>query len=148
MRLRQRRQSISHRRRQGLRRCRGAGAQAHHAAGERKQVLDAVVHLSEEQPLLVFRSPALRDFAGDLGCADDLACRVSERRDRQGNVDQSPVLALADGVIVLDALAATNALQDRRLFVVPVLRDEQGDRLAERFFRSVAEQALGAHSSS
>ena len=109
VRPRQRRQSISHRRRQGLRRCRGAGAQAHHAAGEGKQVLDAVVHLSEEQPLLVFRAPAFRDFAGDLGCADDLAFRVSERRDRQGNVDQSPVLALPNGVVMLDALAAANA---------------------------------------
>jgi hypothetical protein len=94
MRLRQRRQSAADRRRQFLFRRRGTGAEPHHAAGEGKQILDAMVHLSEEQSLPLLGTPAASDVAGDLGCANDLAFRVPERRDREGNVNMGPILAL------------------------------------------------------
>jgi len=45
---------------------------------------------------------------------------------------------------MVDAFAPANPTENERFFVMPVRRDEKGDRLPYSFFRRVAEQKLGA----
>src|SRR6202035_378104 len=53
-------------------------------------------------------------------------------------------LALPDGFIMVDPLAAAKTREDTRLLVAPVGRDQHGDRLPHRFFSVIAEQPLSA----
>jgi hypothetical protein len=46
-----------------------------------------------------------------------MAFRCPDRRNCERNFDQASVLSLANGFITVDALAAFNALKDRRFFV-------------------------------
>src|SRR5262249_23487105 len=43
----------------------------------RQGVLDAMVELLDQQTLQLLRLPAFRDVAGNLRCADYVACRVA-----------------------------------------------------------------------
>ena len=61
----------------------------------------------------------------------------------QRNVQQRAVFAAADCFVVVDALAAPDALQDARLFIEPTGRYEHGDRLADRFRRCVTKEPHG-----
>jgi hypothetical protein len=47
------------------------------------------------------------------------------------NVDQPAVFLAADGLVVLDAIAGTEARKDRRFFVDVVGRNQYGYRLAD-----------------
>jgi hypothetical protein len=76
-----------------------------------------VLEFPEEQGLLLLRPSALGDVAGDLRGADDPPLAVPERRYRERDLDQRAVLAAADGLVVLDALAAPDALEDPGLLV-------------------------------
>ncbi len=119
-------------------------AQRHDAARQREKVLDAVIHLSEEKVLLLFRAPAFGDVTRDLGCADHLACAISDRRHRQGYLDKAPVLAPADGLVVVDLFAPSKPGEDVGLLIGSIQRDEHGDRAADGFFGGIAEKPLGA----
>ena len=66
---------------------------------------------------------AVGDVAGDLRSADDPAVAIPDGRDRQGYVDQAAVLVLTYGLVVLDALAGADALQDSRLFIAMIDRE-------------------------
>ena len=122
----------------------GAGAQRHDSTRHREQIFDAVTHLSQQQRLLLARAPALGDVSRDLRSPDDPAARVLHGRDGERNVDQASVLAPADRFVVVDALAAADALQDARLLIEPTGRHEHGDRLANRFQGGVPKEPLGA----
>ena len=74
---RQSSQPLADGRRQLSGRLRRAGAQIDQAARQRKQILDAVIHLPKKQLLVLLRLPPLGDVAGDLGCTDDFASGVS-----------------------------------------------------------------------
>jgi hypothetical protein len=60
-------------------------------------------------------------------------------------VDQPPVLAFANGVELLDALAPSNRAQNVVLLGGPVGRDQLQNRAANDFVRRIAEDAFGAH---
>ena len=77
---------------------------------------------------VVLRPLAFRDVARDLGNADDLALLITERRDGQRNIQQAAVLAQADRLEMVDALAALQAREDLPLFVLPVGRNHEHDR--------------------
>jgi hypothetical protein len=79
----------------------------------RQHVLGSVLGFASEIDDLSLVPFALRYVASDLRCADDLASSVSDRRNGQRNVDQTPVLALPNGFKRFDALAASNSLNDR-----------------------------------
>src|SRR5271155_1885710 len=82
--------------------------------------------------------------ASDFRCADDSSLSISDRRNGQGNINQLPILALPNGFIVFDALAAPDSLQDRLLLVLAIGWDQNRNRLADDFLRKVAENALRA----
>ncbi len=85
---------------------------------------------------------ALGDVAGDFGGADDLAGLVADRRDRQGDVDEAAVLATPHRFIVVDLLAAPDALQDRGHFVLTPGRGQDRDVPAEHFVRGITKEFL------
>ena len=63
-------------------------------------------------------------------------------RDGQRYFHAPAVLALANGLIVLDALAALDARKICWLLVLALRRNEDGNRLADRLFGLVAEKLL------
>ncbi len=95
------------------------------------------------RPLGVLGPLPLGDVAGDLRRPDDAALVVADRGDRQRDVEPAAVLGHADRLEVLDPLAAAEPLQDRALLVVPLRRDDQGDRPADGLLGRVAEEPLG-----
>src|SRR5215831_18609399 len=87
---------------------------------------------------------ALSDIARNFGRAHNPALRIREGGNGQGNIQQRAVLAASDGFIMVDFLAAADALHDAPLFVDPFGRGEQRDRLADSFPRSISKKPLGA----
>src|SRR4029079_19198042 len=51
----------------------------------------------------ILQLSTLGDVAGDLRGADDRALAVTDRRDRQRDIERSPILRDAHGLVVLDA---------------------------------------------
>ena len=85
---------------------------------------------------------ACANVAADLGGADDAAVFVPDRRYCQRNIDQAAILAAAYGLVMFDALAAPDTLEDSRLFVSQFGRNEDRDRLTDHLFGGKAEQPL------
>ena len=79
----------------------------------------------------IFDAPMMRPVA------------VADGGDRQRDVEPPAVLGHPDGLEVLDPLPAAEPLQDRGLLVLPLRRDDQGDRPADGLLGRVAEQPLG-----
>ena len=110
----------------------------------RQHVLDAVLGFAREQGNLRFVAFALADVAGDLGGADDRALRILDGRDGQRNIDQAAIFALAHGLVVLDALARADALDDGVFFALQIGWDQGLDRFADHLFGQIAENPLRA----
>src|SRR5215469_10476763 len=104
----------------------------------RQRILDAMVQLVEQQLAMLLLPLALADVAGNLGCADDLPLRIGQGRNGQRDSEQRTVFATPHGFIVVDVLAAANPSKNAGLFIQPVARHEQGNRLANRLLRRVA----------
>src|SRR5690606_34637285 len=75
--------------------------------------------------------------------ADDPPRAVVDRRDHERDLDEAAVLATTHRLVMIDALAATDALEDGGLLVRPVIRNENYDRTAHGFLGRVAVDALG-----
>ena len=95
------------------------------------------------QPLHLLGPAALADVAGDAGDADHLAGSVADRRHGDLHVHARAVLALDDGLEVLDVLAGAEPREEVRHLVAAVGRDQHGARAAEDLLGRVAEEALG-----
>ena len=80
--------------------------------------------------------------ARGLGGPDDLPGVIADRRYRQRNRNERPVLAPPDRFKVIDALAAADACEDFVLLVQPILRDDDRDGLSHCFMRGVPEHPL------
>ena len=88
--------------------------------------------------------PARRDVADDLGRAGDPARGVSDRRDREGDLERTAVLGEPDRLVVLDVIALLQPGQDLVFFGLALVRDEQPDVPADHLLGRVAEDPLGA----
>src|SRR5690606_14563555 len=84
------------------------------------------------------------DVARNLRGADDAAVAVPQRRDGEGNIGKRAILALARGLEVFDLFPALDALEDGRLLVFALRRQEQVDRPADRLRGGVSIQAFRA----
>src|SRR5262249_47918684 len=109
-----------------------------------EEVLGAMLDLAGQQLLPSRRLFALGDVTRNLGCANHLAIRIQYRRDAERNVDKAAIFALADGLVVFDALPAPNAVEDLGLFILATIGDEQRDRFADHLLGGVAKQLLGS----
>ena len=103
-----------------------------------------MIHLPEQQLLLLVRPPSLGDVTGDLGRADDFAGRVSDRRNSYGYINEASVLPPPNRLVVFDPFAAADALEDHRLLIFPLARYEKHDGLANHLLGRIAEQPLRA----
>src|ERR1700751_5035280 len=77
-----------------------------------QDVLCSMLGLAREVADLRLAPFVLSYVASDFRCADDFASSVSDRRNGQRNVNQTPMLSLPNGFKVLDALAAPDSLND------------------------------------
>src|SRR6185437_1737375 len=109
-----------------------------------QNVFRSMLCLTREIDDLRLAAFAFRYVASDFRCPDDFALGVSDRRDGQRNVDQTPILALANGFIVFDALSATYSLYDRLLLFLKIWRSQNCNRLADDFVREVPENSFRA----
>src|SRR3546814_8960163 len=94
---------------------------------------------SDLQGLAFLRFDAFTDVARDLGRADDLSLLIANRRDRQRHIDQRPILAPAERLEMLRTTSFADPADDHVLFMQPVFRDEERNRLSDSFVRTVAE---------
>ena len=92
---------------------------------------------------LPFRGLERRDVARDLGGADDVPALVVDRRHRQGDIDDPPVLRLSQRLVVLDALAPPDAVEDGEEVVLLLGREDQLDGFSDRLVGRVPEDPLG-----
>jgi hypothetical protein len=81
----------------------------------------------------------LTDIACDLRGTDDDACRVSDRRHGYGDGETDAVLSAAYRFEMLDALIAADTVENRVLFVLMTLRNDEAYRLTNRFSCRVTE---------
>ena len=96
-----------------------------------------------EQGSIALGALAIRDFTGDLGSSDNTAGRIFDWRDSQGDVDDGTVLALANGIEMLNPFAATDAGEDLVLFRLTILGDNQRDMASDGFLGAIAEGTFG-----
>ena len=102
-----------------------------------------MVHLPEQKLLSLPRALELRDVAGDFGGTDDLAFFIFDRRNSEGNIKETSILALTYGLVMINPLTATDTFEDFGLFVVPIGRNNEGHRPADGFVGRVAKKTLG-----
>src|SRR3954471_6170652 len=112
------------------------------AVGHQDQILRGLENPAALFGLLPQRllgPPALGNVARDLGQADDLPGRRSDRRDAERDLDQLAILAPPHRLVLLDALAADDTLEDLAGFTEALGRHDQLDTPADGFFGGVAE---------
>src|SRR6516165_1068218 len=80
----------------------------------------------------------------DFRCTYDSAFYILDRRDGERNRNKAAVLAPTNGFIVFDALSAPNSLKNYAFFTLPVWRNQNRDRFADRFFGRIAKHSLCA----
>src|SRR5262245_50655031 len=79
---------------------------------DRKQVFGPMLNFACQQFLPNLGLFPVTDVADDLEGADDLPCSIPYGRYAKRDINQTPILALADGLIVVDALAASKLVQN------------------------------------
>src|ERR1700733_4055656 len=99
--------------------CRAA-AQSQNADRQCEQILDAMVHLPKQKLLSLPRALELGDVAGDFRGTDDLAFFILDRRNSEGNIKETSILALTYGLVMINPLTATDTFEDHRFFVVSI----------------------------
>src|SRR5260370_491485 len=108
-----------------------------------QDVFGSVLGLARENIDLRLAPLVLGNVTDNLRGADDLSLRIFDRRDGQRDVYQTPVLTLADGFVMFDALAPSNAFNNHRLFVLPFWRDQYPHGFADNLLGLVSEESLG-----
>ena len=85
----------------------------------------------------------LRDVPNDLGRADDLARLVVDRGNRDGHRQATAVPVHANGVVLMDALAAAHAHEPPARGFLEARRLEEADGPPDHFRGRIAEELLG-----
>ena len=91
-----------------------------------------------------FGTFALGHVPRQFRCPNHAAGGIFHRGNCQGNVEEAAILAHADRLEMVDPLASRELLNNRSFFVTTLRRNNQCDVLANRLFRSVAEQPFCA----
>src|SRR6195256_6838754 len=93
---------------------------------------------------LDLRELAVCVVASNIGCADDAALAVPDRRDRDGNVNFPSILCNPYRLEMIGRLTARNPSQDRGLLARTLRRDQHGHGLAHGLLRAITEQPFCA----
>ena len=102
-----------------------------------------MVHLPKQKLSSLARALQLCDVAGDFRGADDLAFFIFDRRNSEGNIKETSILALTYRLVMFNPLTATDTFKDYGFFVVPIGRNNEGHRPADGFIGRVAKKTLG-----
>ena len=84
------------------------------------------------------------NVAGDFRGANDFAAGFLDRRNRQGYFNPRPILALANGFIMVNPFTAANPVQNSGLFIHPIRRHQDGDRAPDDFLRLITKNSFRA----
>jgi hypothetical protein len=99
----------------------------------RQHILHAVIEFIEQQTLQLLPLFPLGDVAGNLGGSHDTPGSIPQGRDRQGQVDPSPIPGHPLGVKVFNAFAAPHLSDDRFFLVQQVRGDDPSYGLTDHF---------------
>ena len=83
---------------------------------------------------------AARDVARHHGDADDRACPIADRPDRDGNVDRTAIFTPPDRFVILDAFSGRDPGENSIFLVLPVFRDQAAYRLADHLLFAIAKE--------
>src|SRR3954454_20088710 len=98
-----------------------------------------MIEFLREQALQLFSLLALADVATHLRCANDRSRFIAQWRHRHRHVDAPPVLGDADGLVMMNALAASQTREYLLLLSVQIGRNDAGDVLPDHFVRLIPE---------
>src|SRR5690349_2192038 len=101
-----------------------------------------MVELGVQGALVLLCALPRADVAGNVGSADHRTCRIMQGRNRKRSVNQCSIFAAADGFVMVDALAAANALQVIQLLVPTIGWNDQCNRPSDNLFGCIAENAF------
>src|SRR5271154_422996 len=99
-----------------------------------------MVHLPKQKVLALPRPLEFCDVAGDFRGADDLAFCIFDRRNGEGDINEAPVLALSNRLVVLNPFTATDTVENHRFFVRPVSWKKYRHRPADGLLGRVAKE--------
>jgi hypothetical protein len=116
--------------------------ETHHRLHIRQQIFSSVFCLPIENRNLRFDPLPVSNVAGNLRSAEDSPFGAHDRRDGQRNIDQPSVLALANGLIMLNALAAPDKLQNYVILILTLRRCQDGHPLADGVLGQIAKEPL------
>ncbi len=85
---------------------------------------------------------ALADVTRDRRNAYETTRSVTDSRDRHRDVNEAPVLASPDALVMLDALSRAQAPEHIRQFVIAIPRNEHRNVLPQHLLRGVAVEVL------
>ena len=103
-----------------------------------------MVHFPKQELLPSLGPLAFRDVTGDFRGADDFAFLVFDRRNGEGNVNETPVLALPNRLVMIDTLALADPLEEWPLFVLSIHWNKDRHRPSHRLLRRIAKEELRA----
>src|SRR5882672_9779880 len=86
----------------------------------------------------------LCDISRNLGCAYDVPRAVSDRRDRQRDIDDRTVFALANRFVMIHLFPSPNPRQNIWFLILLSLRHQKRDRFANDLMRFITEHLLCA----
>ena len=84
------------------------------------------------------------DIAGNFRGGDDFSSLVLDRRNGEGNVDKTPVLALSNRLVVIDFFASADPFEDKGFFVLSIHRNKDRHRPSHGLLRRIAKEELRA----
>jgi hypothetical protein len=86
-----------------------------------------MLDLGDQKLLPFLRPPAFGNVSSNL----DPTFGILDRRYRQRDLDQAPILAPSEGLVVVDARATTDALENFRFLVEAIQWNQNRDRFAD-----------------
>ena len=107
-----------------------------------KDILGSVLGFPSKHSDVLVVALSLRDVSGDFRRSYNLALSICDRRDRQRNINQAPILAVPDSFVMMDVLPAPDASKNRGFLTVPIGWNEYCNELTDGFFGGIAKEPL------
>src|SRR5262245_14407397 len=83
-----------------------------------------------------------RYVASNFGCSHNRSITIVYRRNRQRDIQSSPIFGEANGFEVIDFLTATNLFEDKILLCLALGRNYHPDRLANHLSGAISKHPL------
>jgi hypothetical protein len=84
------------------------------------------------------------DVTGDFRGGDDFSSLVLDRRNGEGNIDEAPVLALSNRLVVIDFFASADPFENKGFFVLSIHWNKDRHRPSHGLLRRITKEELRA----